>query len=536
MIHLLAQRLRRDAVQLTLWIVGISALAYMGYVAGGETFATEQDRASLLAAAIANPVILLFRGLPSGSSEGALVIFLILPATAFLAALMSTFLAVRHTRGDEEAGRAELVSATPVSRTRPLVATAIHGLAANLVLALLVSAAFVASGLGVDGAFVAGFAVGGVGVAFLGAGLLAAQLMRTSRGANASSVWTVTVLFFVCGLGNALGTPSDDLQRMESSWLTWLSPFGWAENTRAYDENNPWPLLLLLALGLVLTGVSVALLTVRDLGEGLVASRRGRAAAGATLGSPIGLVWRLTRGGILGWVIGGLAVGAMATSLASVVDEFSAENPAIEQLLSQIAGSADTEQATVAAFFTILGVLAASCAVQIVIRARQEEAGGTVEPVLSAPVARVRWLSGYVLMAVIGVALTVGAAVVAATAGVIAQDSDRGLIGDVLIMGAGQFAAALVFVAIAAAVFVAAPRLTIPLSWSLVLVSLLLGFFGPLFGFPEALVDLSPIAAAPGIAGDDIDLGGLWWLASVTVLGIGGALTLMRRRELAAAG
>ncbi len=535
MMTLLGNRLRRDRVQLALWILGISALAYMGYVAGGETFATEQDRAALLAAAIANPVILLFRGLPSGSSEGALVIFLILPATAFLAALMSTFLAVRHTRGDEEAGRAELVSATPASRTRPLVATALHGLAANLVLALLVSAAFVASGLGAEGAFIAGFAIGGVGLAFLGVGLLAAQLMSTSRGATASSVWTATVLFFVCGLGNALGTPSDDLQRMESSWLTWLSPFGWAENTRAYDENNPWPLVLLLALGLILTGVSIALQWVRDLGEGLVPSRRGRAGASAVLGTPTALVWRLTRGGIIGWVIGGAVVGALSTSLASVVDEFTADNPAIEQMLSQIAGGADIEQSTLAAFFTILGVLAASSVVQIVARARQEEAGGTVEPVLSAPVDRVRWLGGYLLVGFAGVVLTVGAAAGTAILGIFAQDGDRGLIGDVLVIGGGQLVAACVFLGIAAVVFVTLPWLTIPLSWSLVLVALLLGFFGPLFGFPDALVQLSPIAAAPTMAGDEVDLGGLWWLLTVAVGGTGASLVLMRRRQLAAA-
>ena len=36
------------------------------------------------------------------------------------------------------------------------------------------------------------------------------------------------------GIGNALGTPSSDLTRMHSSWLTRLSPFGWAENVRAF--------------------------------------------------------------------------------------------------------------------------------------------------------------------------------------------------------------------------------------------------------------------------------------------------------------
>ena len=97
-----------------------------------DTYGTEQDRASLLAAALANPVILLFRGLPSGTGEGAFIAFLIFPWLALLAALMSTFLAVRHTRGDEEAGRAELVAATPGRRARCRPSPrSLHGLLAN---------------------------------------------------------------------------------------------------------------------------------------------------------------------------------------------------------------------------------------------------------------------------------------------------------------------------------------------------------------------------------------------------------------------
>ncbi|GAA3639199.1 multidrug efflux ABC transporter permease [Microbacterium awajiense] len=534
MITLLRQRLRRDWRQLALWIAGTALLAAMGNVAVADSFGTQEARVGLLAAAIGNPVILLFRGLPSGADQDQVVIFLILPVLMFLAALMSTFLAVRHTRAEEEQGRAELVSATPASRTSPLVATILHGVLADVVLAVLVSLAFIASGLDAGGSFLAGLAVGGVGVAFLGVALVAGQIMRTSRGANGLSVWTVTALFLVCGLGNALGTPSDDLQRMESSWLTWLSPFGWAENSRAFDEDN-WALLLpLFGLGAVLAGVAVALQSVRDLGEGFVAARRGRATAGWVLTSPTGLVWRLTRGGILGWTIGGLLVGVLATSLSGVIDEFTEENQAIRDLIAQMTGGADTASATVAVFFTMLGVLAACCAVQIACHARQEEAHGTAEPVLSSPISRVRWLADYVIVAALGIVLVITGAVVGAAVGIASLGDDSGLMGDVLVMGAGQAAAAAVFLAITALVFVLAPRLTIALAWSLVMVGLILGLFGPLFGFPQWLVDLSPVAQAPTVLGGEVELRGLGWLLAVSVLGVGASLVLMRRRELVA--
>lgn len=534
MITLLAQRMRRDARQLALWIGGTALLAAMGNIAVADTFGTEEARVGLLVAAIGNPVILLFRGLPSGAEQDQVVVFLILPVLMFLAALMSTFLAVRHTRAEEEQGRSELVSATPASRTAPLTATILHGVLADLVVALLVSLAFLASGLGADGSFLAGFAVGGVGVAFLGVGLVAGQIMRTSRGANALAVWTVTALFLVCGLGNALGTPSDDLQRMESSWLTWLSPFGWAENTRAFDENTWWLLLPLFGLGLVLAGTAVALQSVRDLGEGFVATRGGRSTAGRLLSSPTGLVWRLTRGGVLGWSIGGLLLGILATSLSGVIDEFNQDNEAIRDMIAQMSGGADTASATVAVFFSMLGILAACCAVQIACHARQEEAHGTAEPVLSTPVARVRWLADYVVVAAVGILLVVAGAVVGGVIGMVAQGDGTDLLVDVLVMGTGQAAAAAVFLAATAVVFVLAPRLTIPLAWTLVMLGLIFGLFGPLFGFPEWVVDLSPIAQAPTVSAGEVDLRGLWGLLTVTVVGIGTALTLMRRREVVA--
>ena len=85
-------------------------------------------------------------------------------------------------------------------------------------------------------------------------GLLSGQLMRTSRGANSLAVWVLLLTFLIGGLGNALGTPTADLQRIESSWLTWLSPFGWGENSRPFADDNMWPLLLCVGFGLALAG------------------------------------------------------------------------------------------------------------------------------------------------------------------------------------------------------------------------------------------------------------------------------------------
>ena len=533
---LLRQRLRRDRWQLLMWILGTALLAYVTYVGVSESYGTQQDREALLATAIANPVIMLFRGLPSGADEGAFMLFLIFPFLAMLAAFMSSFLAVRHTRMDEEQGRAELVTATPAGRVQPLLATVVHGLLANLALAVLTALALISTGLGVSGSLVAGFGAAAVGLSFLGVGLLSGQLMRTSRGANSLAVWVLLLSFLIAGLGNALGTPSADLQRIESSWLTWLSPFGWGENSRPFADDNVWPLVLCAAFGLALAGVSVALQSSRDLGASLVPERRGRADAPAGLTGPTALVWRMTRGSILGWAVGGLLTGLLATSLAGVLADVATKLPSVEAILASISADASIAQGAVVIFFEVLGILAACAAVQTVCRARQDEVHGTAEAVLATPTGRVSWLAGYVLVGFAAIAVVAAAGVTGAALGIAGRGGDWSLMGDAAVVAAGQVVAASVFLVVTALVFVLAPRLTIPLGWTLVFLAMVLGLFGPLFGFPDWLVHIAPIAIAPTVTGDGVELQGLWWLLLAIAAIAGAAAALMRRRELAPAG
>ena len=529
------QRLRRDWLQLTLWILGTAALAASAVSGVESSYGALADRQEVLVAVMANPVIMLFRGLPSGAEREAFTLFLIFPFLAMMAAFMSSFLGVRHTRTEEEVGRAELVSATPAGRMAPTVATILHGLLANAILAALVIAVYLGSGFEVAGSVVAGVAAGAVGVVFLGVALVAAQLMRTSRGANSLSVWVLIATFVISGLGNALGTPSDDLQSIESSWLTWLSPFGWAENARPFAEDLWWPVLLCLGTGVVLIVAALALQPLRDVGESFIAQRPGRVTAHASLSSSIGLVWRLSRGSILGWCVGGLVTGVLATSLGSVIGDLGSDIPALQSVLSALSDSGSLQEGMVVVFFLIVGVLAACAAVQTVARARQEEAHGTAELVLSAAVGRVRWLWGYLLIAVAGVIAVCGFAVLGAWLGTL-REGDTDLVRDALVAGFGQAVAASVFISVTALVFVVAPRLTIPLGWALVLVALLLGLFGPLFDLPDTLSDLSPFTAAPAIDDGSLDPKGLWWLLAATgVLGAA-ALVFMRRRQLATGG
>ena len=534
---LLRQRLRRDRLQLTLWLVGTALLAYASVSAVFDTYGDADDRREILGIAIATRTILVFRGTPNGIDDGAFAFFLLFAWLALMGGLMSTFLAVRHTRMEEEQGRAEYVASTPAGRILPTVATVVHGILANIGLGLLIALAFIGAGLDSGGSFVAGAAIAASGVAFLAFGLFAAQLFRTSRGANGASVAFVLTAYLLRGIGDAAGTPSEDLLHMTPAWPSWLSPIGYGQFTGAYVENDLRPLLVPLAFAAVLIGIVFALQSVRDQGASLLPGRTGRATAGPVLSSSFGLVWRLNLPILLSWTAGGIATGLLATSLSSIVGDVAGSNPAVIEILRRAIGDdASIEQAFVATFYGVVGILAACCAVQVGIRARQEEVHGTGEMVLATRVPRARWLLEYWIVGVIVIVVVLAASGLAGLLGAGRAADPETLIPNVLEAAAAQLPACLVFLGLTLLVFAFVPRATIPLGWTIVGVAAILGTFGPILQLPEWLTDLSPFAHSPVPSGDDTDwAGGLWMLA--IGLGAGAAAVLaMRRREVASGG
>lgn len=531
---LLGQRLRRDWLQLLIWIIGIAALAGVAGTAVTETYGNEADRAGVLTLTASAPAILIFRGTPNGPDPGPFAFFLIFAFLALMAGLMSTFLAVRHTRADEEQGRAELIAATPAGRVRPTIATLLHGVLANVVVGLAVAAAFIAGGFDTAGSFTTGAATTAAGIAFLAFGLFAAQLFRTSRAANALSVTFVLVSYLLRGIGDATGTYSEDGMHVNPSWISWLSPIGWSQRTEAFDENTLAPLLISVAFAAVLVGLVFLFQSVRDQGASVLPARRGRGNAGPVLSSGFGLAWTLNRGAVISWAVGAFATGLLATSLTPLVDQMATDVPVVVETLQQTTPGASLEQALSATFFSIVGILAAAAALQVVIRARQEESHGTAELVLATPLSRIRWLVDYLGIAVVTVTVVIAVSLLGGILGAQGADDPAATI-DTAVQGAvAQFPAALVFVAIGLLLFVLLPRFTVWLSWALLGVLGFLGVFGDLLGLPDWMHDLSPFAHSPVPVGDDVDWSGGVWMIAIAVAGAAVAVVAMRRRELAA--
>jgi ABC-2 type transport system permease protein len=537
LVVLLRQRLRRDRWQLLIWILCIGLLALFSAASIQNTYGDAKGRVDLVTLAIANPAILLLRGLPQGTGLGAVTFFEIFTFLALLAGLMSTFLAVRHSRAEEESGRAELVASTPAARILPTVATLVHGVLANVVLAVAVALGFIASGLPVAGSFVAGAATGGAGLAFLAVGLLLAQLMMTSRGANGFAASLVVLAYVLRGIGDATGRVTGDGAHMVAAWPSWVSPIGWGEQTDAYGANDGLPLLLDLALAAVLMVVVFALQSVRDSGAGLIPERPGRRDARATLSGPLGLAWRLQWPTILGWTVGGFFTGLLAGGLGSVVSSSVAGDPALGNIRKAIGsigsgGSGPLTEIFVAAIFSIVGVLAAACATQVAIRLRQEEAAGAAEVMMSTPLSRVRWLLDFLVVGIVAIVLVLVAAGLASGLAAVSAGEKASIITDSFVAAAAQLPVALVYLGVLALVFVVVPRWTVALAWTLLGLGAFIGIFGGLVGLPDWVHDLSPFAHVPVVVGTPDWTGG-YWMFGIAIAAIAGAAVLIRRRDFA---
>jgi len=531
-----ATQLRRDRWVLTFWIGGIAALGLAVAAAITGQFASEADRTAIVVLSVANPAIVFARGLPDGDSLGAVAFFTGFAFTAVLAGLMSTFLVVRHSRADEETGRTELLGATPLGRATPLAATVALGVLANLVVVGVLTLAYAAGGLPLDGSVIAALAVGAVGLVFVGVAAVVAQVMPSGRAANGAATALVIGAYLVRGIGDALGTPSDDLMRVAPSALSWLSPIGWGQATRPYTEPTLLPLLLSFATFAVLTGVALALRARRDLGSSLVPERGGRATARLGGRSVLGLAWRLQRATVLGWLGGAVVLGGVAGGLAPVVAEGISGNASLSALIERLApgGSGDTADVFVAAILGIGGMLAAAAGVQAVLRLRSEEVEGRAELLLATPATRFSWIGATAVVAIVSV-LTVTLGMGLATGAASARAS--GTTDDVLrYLGAGlaHAPAALVFIAVTALLVAVVPRLAVALGWGLLVLGFVLGQFGELLQVPEWLQAVSPFfhtSAAPVV---DVDLVAVVALLAVTGALLAAAVVALRRRDLTA--
>jgi ABC-2 type transport system permease protein len=393
--------IRRDRVTLPAWILGMSAFLCATTAMFADTYAKHPE---LLVpdtqVVIENPGMRVL-GLVTGSTVGGYTLHRDALTLAVLAALMSVFAVVRHTRQAEELGREELLCAGVVGRYASLGAAVIVVVAANVTLAGLLGLGMIIAGQPVSGSLVAGASIALVGVAFTGVAAVTSQLASTTRGATGLASAALGGSFLLAALGNMLGTVDPDVLRVTSAWPAWLSPIGWGQQMRPFADNLWWPAgLSVLALGMLLCAAAV-LVRERDVGRGVLPDRPGPAHARPSMLRPAGLVWHLQRGALLGWATGLLGFGLVFGALSEQISGL--EGDATEWY-EAFGGGVDLVGAYWASMMQVAGLAVAGYVVTLLLRLHHDEAQGTLESVLGTAVSRPGWLRAYALNALGGAA------------------------------------------------------------------------------------------------------------------------------------
>jgi ABC-2 type transport system permease protein len=475
----------------------------------------------------------IFGGPINGPNLGEIVINETFLFAAVAIAFMSTLAIVRHTRQNEETGRAELIGSAVVGRHASLTAALAVTIGANIILGLLLGLVLQSQSLDAVGSWGTAAAWSAIGISFAGVAAITAQLSESARGANGQAAAIIGVAFLLRGIGDGLGSLAADRLGVLSAWPSWLSPLGWGQQLHPYTQQRWSVFALYAAFSLAVVITAYALAARRDVGLGILPARKGPARAAHSLLSVVGLARRLQRGTLRGWSVGVLVMGL---SLGLVTKEFSKllqENPEVQEYLGQLGDGSSLEDFFFTSMLALGGIAISAYSVQALQRLRAEESGGQLEPVLATRTSRLRWMLSHIGYSIAGGAwllVLFGASM--GLAYVLAADASWSQMWQVTSGALVQLPALLVLIGVAALAFGAIPRAAIAVGWAAFAICLLIGQFGEILKLPQMLRNISPFTHLPAVPVDPVKILPLAILLAIAAGLLVMALAAFRQRDI----
>jgi hypothetical protein len=235
---LAVRTVRRGTVVVTAVAAGVPALVAVQF----SQLARELTGGSLAALA-ENPAIRTLFGPPVALDDpGGFAVWRTGTVVAVLVGIWAASTATRATRGEEEAGRWDLLLAGRLRLRDLLLRQVAVVLCACAVVGCAVATGLVLAGTAVPGALVFGAGIGGTGMLGAALGALTAQLLAERRAASGTAVSVLLaglLLRMVADGQPALG------------WLHWLSPFGLIARSAPFAGDRVLPLAVLAVAGLL---------------------------------------------------------------------------------------------------------------------------------------------------------------------------------------------------------------------------------------------------------------------------------------------
>lgn len=404
--------------------------------------------------------------------------------------------ATRMLRGEEEAGRWEVLLAGRATRrgaTQQTLAALASGLGALFVTTGVLIVALGRSSkvnVSVSGALFFTVAIVVGPSMFLAVGALTSQLSSTRRqAAGAASA--------VLGASYAIRMAADSVLGL--GWLRWATPLGWVEEMKPLTAPNAWPVLPIVSLIVVCGLVTVVLAGKRDLGASTLADHASREPRIGLLKGPVGLAFRLMRPTLLAWTVSIVAYGLLLGSIAKSGGEAITSSPSLRLVFERLGVSG--AQAYLGIALLLMALTMGFIAAGQVSAARVEESSGRLEHLLVRPLSRRSWLGGRTALAT-GILLAGGVLAGLSTWVGAASDNAGVSFTSMLEAGVNVVPPALVILGVGLLILGVAPRASTAVTYGVLVWSLLIEITSGIAIVNHWLLDTSvfhQMAPAPSV-------------------------------------
>lgn len=523
--ELLVHYLKRDRKMLIIWIVCMSVFS------GGFVLEfVEISKGGGLAAyfeIMKNPAMISMAGTTpvrtaADYTIGAMYAQMMLLFCGLFAMIIAAIHVTAHTRKEEESGLTEFLCTYRVGRHANLLALLVEMLLVHGIMLLLTGGmmcVFQEKSMPAGGCFLFAAAVGLAGMMGAVMAMAVAQIMPTAGAATGVSLGIMGLLYLLRG-----GT---DISHKD---LSMLNPMGWIYMTFPFTKNDFLPLLYCIVFGIIMFFIAVLLEKNRDMGEGYLKESMGNGKVKKSLLSVPGLLMRLNRGTIAGWLISFAVLGAAYGSVYGDMEKFLNSNEIVRAMF--VMQGVSMEESFTSVILVVMMCITSVLPVVIVNKLFAEEQNSHLEQVFATKVSRAKLYFTTVIIscaaAAVGILLSAGSLGVVGIACMTKSSMD---IGDVLAGGFHYFPAQLFMTALSACIVGWMPGLR-KVTYVYICYSFMLSYFQGILKLPEWFEKTAIFSWIPRMPGESFDAGVFIGVSLVSLCMIALGYVGYRRRDL----
>lgn len=509
------------------WIAAISAASSLvGFI---NTYPDEASRQAFVSAFTGNTGLKLLLGATHDiASVGGFVAWRTLGILVLIGSVWGLMLSTKLFRGEEQAGRTELLLSGRTTLRRITVQFSVVTLVLSSLIFLLVFAATYASSvykhanLSVTSLLFFSLSLMLAVLVFMAIGAVSGQLFAT----RAQAMQMGAIVFGIAFLLRGLGASVKDVH-----FLNDLSPIGWVQNLQPFTGSHwQWLIPIVLLIGSCYC-LAIWLAGRRDIQASIFADNNSAPPKYRMLGSPLGLWIRMSRTSVVGWLIGLATMSYMFGTVAKTAGDSVASSAAAQNIVSKLVQNSQAvgEKLFYGMVFLIVMLLVLVMVAGMLSAIREEESQGYLDNLLVRSIARVTVIKDRLLILVAVVSVVAFTTVFAGWLGGKSQHASVSF-STLLPAVANTIATAILLIGIGLCVYGFKPRLTSVVVYGVVGWAFLAEMIGAILNLNHWILDTSLLHHIPLVPAASVHWQIIWMYGAIgIVLTIIGTLRFTKR-------